>query len=59
MPRFAANLSFTPLEPVKSEILTPTPAKDTNPPSSSQSSNVEALQFNLSELGLADPLECK
>ncbi|XP_066152213.1 serine-rich adhesin for platelets isoform X2 [Euwallacea fornicatus] len=49
MPRFAATLSFTPLEPVKSVILAPVPIKEVaNPPSiASEPAPLDPLELNL------------
>ncbi|XP_066259561.1 aftiphilin isoform X2 [Euwallacea similis] len=49
MPRFAATLSFTPLEPVKSVILTPIPVKEVaNPPLiASEPAPLDPLELNL------------
>lgn len=59
MPRFAANLGFTPLEPMKptaATILRPTQAvRATQPPPI----DVPAAQFDWSGAGLVNPLDGK
>lgn len=58
MPKFAANLSAAPLEPVKSEILTPTPANVSFSTPTSQS-DIPTAQFDWSGSGLTNPLDCE
>ncbi|XP_050305394.1 uncharacterized protein LOC126742680 [Anthonomus grandis grandis] len=48
MPRFAANLSLTPLEPVKSEILTPVPVREPQKLSTAPT-NLPGFDLGLSE----------
>ncbi|XP_063932663.1 aftiphilin isoform X2 [Zophobas morio] len=60
MPRFAANLGLTPLEPVKTEILTPTPIQNVSSPSNSSQKNnsdIPTAQFDWSGSGLINPLD--
>ncbi|KAJ8936636.1 hypothetical protein NQ314_012252 [Rhamnusium bicolor] len=56
IPRFAANLGLKPLEPIKTEILTPTVLKS-SPSISTQPSNVEipSAQFDWNGSGLINP----
>nr|XP_015837511.1 PREDICTED: uncharacterized protein LOC103313637 isoform X2 [Tribolium castaneum] len=59
MPRFAG---LTPLEPVKTEILTPTPVQNVSSPSSNSSqkeiSDIPTVQFDWNGSGLINPLDC-
>jgi hypothetical protein len=62
MPRFAANLGLTPLQPVKTEILTPIPVQNVSSPSNSSQKNsidIPTAQFDWSGSGLINPLDCK
>ncbi|EFA06875.2 proteoglycan 4 isoform X2 [Tribolium castaneum] len=58
MPRFAG---LTPLEPVKTEILTPTPVQNVSSPSSNSSqkeiSDIPTVQFDWNGSGLINPLD--
>ncbi|XP_015430466.1 PREDICTED: aftiphilin [Dufourea novaeangliae] len=59
VPRFAANLGFTPLEPIKATV-DAQPATATNTSKSQSSSNSEevpAAQFDWNSSGLVNPLE--
>lgn len=59
MPRFAG---LTPLEPVKTEILTPTPVQNVSSPSNSsqkETSDIPTVQFDWNGSGLVNPLDCK
>lgn len=52
MPRFAANLGFSPLEPMKSDgVLQPTAS------SSIKSTEIPAAQFDWNSSGLVNPLD--
>ncbi|XP_044265594.1 uncharacterized protein LOC123011934 [Tribolium madens] len=59
MPRFAG---LTPLEPVKTEILTPAPVQNFSSPSSNSSqkeiSDIPTVQFDWNGSGLINPLDC-
>jgi hypothetical protein len=60
MPRFAANLGLTPLQPVKTEILTPIPVQNVSSPSNSSQKNsidIPTAQFDWSGSGLINPLD--
>lgn len=59
MPRFAANLGLTPLEPIRTEI--PPCAQKSSPSTSSQpsSSDIPSAQFDWNGSGLVNPLDCK
>lgn len=61
MPRFAATLSVTPLQPVKSEILTPVPVtREMNDVSDdSQVVKTDTLEFNLAAGGVTETTNCK
>lgn len=61
MPRFAATLSGTPLQPVKSEILTPVPVtrEINNIPGGSLVIQTDSLEFNLSTERLTETTDCK
>lgn len=59
VPRFAANLGFTPLEPIKA-IIDPQPVALSNTnkiPASNNSEEVPAAQFDWNSSGLVNPLE--
>ncbi|XP_043786387.1 aftiphilin isoform X3 [Apis laboriosa] len=61
VPRFAANLGFTPLEPIKA-IIDPQPVALSNTnkiPASNNSEEVPAAQFDWNSSGLVNPLEAK
>ncbi|XP_012340363.1 aftiphilin isoform X2 [Apis florea] len=59
VPRFAANLGFTPLEPIKATIDSqPVAFSNTNKiPASNNSEEVPAAQFDWNSSGLINPLE--
>ncbi|XP_076652524.1 aftiphilin isoform X2 [Halictus rubicundus] len=59
VPRFAANLGFTPLEPIKATVETqPTAMTNTSKcQSSNNSEEVPAAQFDWNSSGLVNPLE--
>ncbi|XP_046628380.1 aftiphilin isoform X3 [Neodiprion virginianus] len=59
IPRFAANLGFTPLEPVKasSDMLQPSSSSNGKPQSSPTSEEVPAAQFDWNSSGLVNPLD--
>lgn len=67
MPRFAANLGFTPLQPLKptmgaNGILIPTPAPAasiSSVPAAVVTSDVPAAQFDWDSSGLVNPLHGK
>lgn len=58
MPRFASSLSVQPLEPVKSEILTPIPIKDLRRPSAGKEP-ATADGSKMGEVPLMEPIACK
>lgn len=58
MPRFAANLGFTPLEPMKTDL----PSVHHQQPTVSQpepAPEVPAAKFDWTSSGLVNPLDCK
>ncbi|XP_046492015.1 aftiphilin isoform X3 [Neodiprion pinetum] len=59
IPRFAANLGFTPLEPVKasSDVQQPSSSSNGKPQSSPTSEEVPAAQFDWNSSGLVNPLD--
>ncbi|XP_076299273.1 aftiphilin isoform X2 [Lasioglossum baleicum] len=59
VPRFAANLGFTPLEPIKATVeIQPTAMTNTSKcQSSNNSEEVPAAQFDWNSSGLVNPLE--
>ncbi|XP_046750800.1 aftiphilin isoform X2 [Diprion similis] len=59
IPRFAANLGFTPLEPVKasSDVQQPLSSSNGKPQSSPTSEEVPAAQFDWNSSGLVNPLD--
>lgn len=63
MPRFAANLGFTPLEPMKpavgSAVLQPTPVGAVSVRPTAAVPDVPAAQFDWSGAGLVNPLDGK
>ncbi|XP_076232145.1 aftiphilin isoform X2 [Calliopsis andreniformis] len=61
VPRFAANLGFTPLEPIKAtaDVLTATSTNINKTQSSTNSEEVPAAQFDWNSSGLVNPLEAK
>lgn len=63
VPKFAANLASSPLEPLKPEILTPEvvptkPAQHSEPVASFPT-EVPSVQFDWTSAGLTNPLDCK
>lgn len=60
MPRFAANLGFAPLEPMKSELGPILPTQPGNiSPTEQPSCEVPAAKFDWNGSGLTNPLDCK
>lgn len=60
MPRYAATLGYTPLEPMKStDLLTPTLVESSSqiPSSSSTQAEIPSAQFDWVGSGLTNPLE--
>lgn len=55
MPRFAANLGFSPLEPMKPSSVSGT----TSSTNSSVSNEIPAAQFDWNSSGLVNPLDGK
>ena len=61
MPRFAANLGFSPLEPVRATRSPPAPVSVpvTAAAPAEQESCVPAAQFDWNSSGLVNPLDCE
>ncbi|XP_058808474.1 aftiphilin isoform X2 [Phymastichus coffea] len=59
IPRFAANLGFSPLEPVKAsaEAFMSMPPTSTKSPNSSATEEIPAAQFDWNSSGLVNPLD--
>ena len=59
MPRFAANLGFSPLEPVRANRSPPAPVPVSAAAAVEQEGSVPAAQFDWNSSGLVNPLDCK
>lgn len=59
MPKFAANLSLNPLEPLKPEVVNPSSSSHQNETVPSSNSDVPSVNFDWGSSGLVNPLDCK
>lgn len=57
VPKFAANLTSSPLEPLKPEIISPSPTSQPKEPNLND--EVPVAQFDWNSSGLVNPLDCK